>query len=342
MVELVSRARDFEATDPRDKVFALLGLANDIGDSDSRISGLKPNYACSKEEVYCTFAKDYIVKTKKLDILSTVDIFSTRTRLEKRVSWMPDLDVPTATIRGFGFPRKYNASLSTSVDCTQIRSKADNPFVLSLLGFTIDTVRSVNQDVVTFSRDLKVYVSNGNDAVTTLWNEHVRPSQQQYSGEELLRRYIKLLAAAGFAVPAEFPVWPLGRVVPPREVPSLIGDFAAYWKRTDPDFNDFGSSIRESLKQQVRGGDADQFGVLVGKACHERKFFTTADGRMGLCPRGTRVGDAIVVLYGGSVPYVLRDVGGHDWKFVGECYVDGIMFGKACERRVGEELYRIV
>jgi hypothetical protein len=340
MVELVSSARTFEATDPRDKVFAMLGLANDIGDGESRLRGLTPDYTLTKEETYCNFVKDYIATTMSLDILSTVDTFS-EARPKDEPSWMPDLELPIATVRGFGFPRKYSASLSTAVDPTQILSGPEGNAVLSLRGFTTDTVRSISQDIILFSRDLKVHVSNGADAITTLWKD-VQSSQLQYSGEELLRRYIKLVTAAGFALPAEFPAYPLGRVVPPREVPSLIADFAAYWKRIDPSFNDFEANIRVSLAKQVHNGDADQFGVLVGKACHERKFFTTADGRMGLCPQDTEVGDSIVILYGGSVPYVLRDVGTDTWRFVGECYVDGVMFGEAVECRVGEQLYRIV
>jgi hypothetical protein len=340
MVELVSRARIFEATDPRDKVFAMLGLANDIGDGDSRLRGLTPDYTLTKDETYCNFAKDYIATTTSLDILSTVDTFS-EARPEERPSWMPDLELPIATIRGFGFPRKYSASLSTAIDPTQICSGPEDNSVLLLRGFATDTVRSISEDIILFSRDLKVHVSDGTDAITTLWKD-VQSSQLQYSGEELLRRYIKLLTAAGFALPAEFPVYPLGRVVPPREVLSLIADFAAYWKRIDPSFNDFEANLRISLAKQARDGDADQFGVLVGKACHERKFFTTADGRMGLCPRKTQIGDSIVVLHGGSVPYVLREIRPNVWKFVGECYVDGIMFGEAVGRRFREQLYRIV
>lgn len=38
-------------------------------------------------------------------------------------------------------------------------------------------------------------------------------------------------------------------------------------------------------------------------------MLTTEDGRLGLCPAGTRVGGLVVLLYGGTVPYLLRTVG---------------------------------
>lgn len=209
MMELVSRARDFVATDSRDKVFALLGLANDLGNSSGRLHGLVPDYSLPKDHVYCAFAKDYIAATRNLDILSAVNTFSTHLRTAESSTWMPNLDHPIATIRGFGFPKKYNASLSSAVDPNQLRSGLGTPPVLSLLGFAVDIVHSVSEAPLIFSSDLKVYTSNGDDAVTKLWLHHVQPTQRHHSDEERLRRYIKLLTAAGFALPTEFPTYPL-------------------------------------------------------------------------------------------------------------------------------------
>ncbi|KAH7399368.1 heterokaryon incompatibility protein-domain-containing protein [Pyrenochaeta sp. MPI-SDFR-AT-0127] len=72
-----------------------------------------------------------------------------------------------------------------------------------------------------------------------------------------------------------------------------------------------------------------------------RKFMKTETGRKGLAPyigsvasEGKSKGSAIVVLHGCIVPIVLQcvgeegDDGGH-WKVIGDCYVEGIMFGEA-------------
>ncbi|KAK7189516.1 het domain-containing protein [Paraphaeosphaeria sporulosa] len=105
-------------------------------------------------------------------------------------------------------------------------------------------------------------------------------------------------------------------------------DFAAYWARFDPTFSLLGLQDQTEFSAHTSGGDADQFAVLARKACHERKFFFTEQTSMGLCPRNTKPGDRVVVLYGGSVPYILRPTGQDSWTFVGECYVDGMMFGE--------------
>jgi hypothetical protein len=60
-----------------------------------------------------------------------------------------------------------------------------------------------------------------------------------------------------------------------------------------------------------------------------RKFFTTANGNFfGLGPDGLQSGDVVAVLYGCSVPVVLRAVE-QRYKLVGECYVHGLMDGQA-------------
>ena len=55
----------------------------------------------------------------------------------------------------------------------------------------------------------------------------------------------------------------------------------------------------------------------------------TADGYLGRVPRGSEVGDKICILFGGSVPFVLRDTGDGHFIFIGECYIHGIMDGEA-------------
>lgn len=55
----------------------------------------------------------------------------------------------------------------------------------------------------------------------------------------------------------------------------------------------------------------------------------SAEG-MALAPQGARSGDEVFVLFGGQVLYVLRDVGG-TYRFLGECYVHGLMDGEVLD-----------
>ena len=57
---------------------------------------------------------------------------------------------------------------------------------------------------------------------------------------------------------------------------------------------------------------------------------TTTDGRIGMVPQSSRPGDQVWIVFGCSVPVVVR-VSGERKELVGECYVDGIMDGEAVE-----------
>ncbi|KAE9371987.1 HET-domain-containing protein [Stipitochalara longipes BDJ] len=74
-----------------------------------------------------------------------------------------------------------------------------------------------------------------------------------------------------------------------------------------------------------------------------RKFFTTANGRFfGLGPDGLQSGDVVAVLYGCSVPIVLRAMGQH-YKLVGECYIHGLMDGQAVtDPNLRDEIFHLV
>lgn len=68
-------------------------------------------------------------------------------------------------------------------------------------------------------------------------------------------------------------------------------------------------------------------------ACRRRRLFITAGGRLGLGPQTMRPGDVAVVLCGGNVPFILRyHEDANDYEFIGECYIDGIMFGEAVQK----------
>jgi hypothetical protein len=60
-----------------------------------------------------------------------------------------------------------------------------------------------------------------------------------------------------------------------------------------------------------------------------RRLMVTSEGLVGMAPCRSRPGDAVVVLFGCSIPLVLRKVCAREaWQVVGEAYVDGYMNGE--------------
>ena len=71
----------------------------------------------------------------------------------------------------------------------------------------------------------------------------------------------------------------------------------------------------------------------VQKALGGHTFFTTTDGRMGLGPYHTQVGDVAAVLFGCTFCIVLRPFG-QQYQLVGGAYVHGAMQGELVEGSV--------
>ena len=61
-----------------------------------------------------------------------------------------------------------------------------------------------------------------------------------------------------------------------------------------------------------------------------RRFFTSIGGYMGIGPPGMQPGDSVCVFLGGNVPWIVRQED-HEYMLVGECYVHGIMNGEYME-----------
>lgn len=96
LLELMFLTRGFQATDPRDKLFALIGLAGDVLSSDWEVM---PNYDLSVAEVYRRFALWHLTRKRHFEIFSfgrNQDL-PLSPQLESLPSWVPDLTRPDFT-----------------------------------------------------------------------------------------------------------------------------------------------------------------------------------------------------------------------------------------------------
>ncbi|KAL7919896.1 heterokaryon incompatibility domain-containing protein [Trichoderma austrokoningii] len=96
LLELLFLTRGFQATDPRDKLFALIGLAGDVLSSDWEVT---PNYDLSVAEVYRRFALWHLTRKRQFEVFSfgcNQDL-PLSPQLESLPSWVPDLTRPDFT-----------------------------------------------------------------------------------------------------------------------------------------------------------------------------------------------------------------------------------------------------
>ena len=82
------------------------------------------------------------------------------------------------------------------------------------------------------------------------------------------------------------------------------------------------------------GGRGPSNGNLLGVVCRNLRsyrFCVSSTGLFLMAPSSSRIGDVVCVIFGCDMPVVLRRNKGGPYTFVGGCYADGIMYGEAME-----------
>jgi hypothetical protein len=140
------------------------------------------------------------------------------------------------------------------------------------------------------------------------------------------------------------------------------------WSRLRPieehdisSFNLWKKLVDSDFRQEPVDEDARQFNIVFQTITAERRFVVTEKGYIGWAPRhDVKVGDCVVLLSGGKVPYILRPVDsdkavahGPDsriadnssksksWTFVGDAYIHGKMQGECWDEEKLEN-FRLV
>ncbi|KAK3297105.1 uncharacterized protein B0H64DRAFT_319798 [Chaetomium fimeti] len=147
LTSALSALRDLDTTDPRDKIFAFLGLVDDE-------LGIIPDYGATIQDLYRTATVATIEKRLRLSILSHVQD-AQNTNIRDLPSWVPDFSVRLGRVpldKGTTSECDFRAS-GESV----YRLAANPNGTLGVFAIRIDTVSTVtDMDVDPVSQILKV------------------------------------------------------------------------------------------------------------------------------------------------------------------------------------------
>lgn len=125
----------YEASDPRDRIFAILGLS-----SDSSALNVYPNYEDSCENIYLQVAEAILASSDTLDILYAI---SGPQRVKAVPSWTPDWSFPIPSAFGLRKLGRFSASGPLSHSSPTFLTDQMGNRLLSLTGFRVDTVEVV-------------------------------------------------------------------------------------------------------------------------------------------------------------------------------------------------------
>jgi hypothetical protein len=305
LLRVLRLMRAYICEDPRDKVYAALGMAMDVDEND-----IIPDYRKTYPEVYTEVVKFFVSKPNNgpLDFLGDIVRSAAGTTFEhvydsSLPSWVPDWKFrvrmqpleKVLDVDAYGQNSNvYNASGVLTGSC-YIDGKS-----LRVQGFILDQISQL-------STICEWNLASGGLDIERSWAPE--PSKKLYfNGHTIMEAYNHTLAAD------------TGR----KDLNSdsqLSRGFSIDWELAERKSTSMTASERQRQSWMLIDIKMMTFG---------RRLFTTRGGFMGLGPAAAQVGDKVYVLLGGQVLYVLRDHGESQFEFVGECYVHGMMDGQAC------------
>lgn len=302
LTALLREMRARKATDPRDKVYGLLGIV--VGQSESK---LRPDYTKDWPIVYADMTNSLLAYDKKLSILKLVEV---KARMETQFpSWVPDLRFydhlnflyqPQVIIRPEDI---YRSAGNTFV----VSQSVGDPKLLALRGIYVGLITSVSEPPgnLTGNVALGARVLDGGE-----WFQFAQGCAKNGlyppTGESLTDAFARLRIGDS-----------LGRLGSDRTQRPKPGEYPSP-----------GNLSYSATGDGLLRGDRDDIGNLILSNTTRRRLFITDSGYMGLTHRSNQVGDKVYVLFGGDMPFVLRPKNNH-FLFRGEAYVHGIMDGEA-------------
>jgi len=307
---LLCVTRRFLATDLRDKVVALVGLANNVTAQNAQ--PILPNYLKSTVNVYTDVTGFSVVQERSLTLLSAVEDVSDR-HIANLPSWVPDYSVWGSEVI-FGHPKSHIQYRAAGASGVSVRWTPGSS-VLAVGGFEYDEVEEVSSDIfddtqrhkeiiLEWLRMAEPLLRKGTLGIDAFWrtllgdcDRDTHPAPKKWANH--FASYLRLLGAQ---------------------------NISSFWAT--------------AWAEETFSGNASVFQASLEYVAWRRRFFITCKGHIGLGRPSMKPGDSVCILSGGQVPFLLRKDGNH-YHFVGESYIHGLMKGEVMHHEFEMEEFLI-
>lgn len=371
ILDVLIKAHSLKASDPRDKLFALLQFGRETHDVQNLPASIQPDYTKSVKRVFTDFVRWWIAEHQSVRILSAIHTLQWRSWQKMYYvdppprhaypSWCLDLEhggeanwakatlglaAATTTIDG----RETTSPRSDYCASAALRPDLD---LLSVRASEEDDVPPSEHDILRL-RGRRICVIGGDLRRFPYWPLKLAQEQQPSDGggpNAALQREMLDAFDHIYDPTAAYRNWLLDR--DDQEVQGDHEDtgeraersrglhftyhYQRGFERGSPAVPCYGACMFAGRVDVNQGGDDHEEEThLAGNQSH-----TPRGGEprwVGLCPHRAQPGDVVVMLHGGPVLYLLRQVisahGGTlspQYEFVGECLVAGYMHGRAVE-----------
>ncbi|KAK3174418.1 hypothetical protein OEA41_001664 [Lepraria neglecta] len=303
--------RSRKCGDPRDKVYAILGICKDLRTKDITV-----DYTYSVAQVYGEIAKFLIMRDCKLRTLSACQMYGMNVEAP---SWAPDWSIdarfrPKRPILNWDHAESLRPAFNASGNSSAHVQISEDICLLTTRGFICATISDPGTHI-------------GNDA------DFVENPVSQARMFSLFNEW-----------------WPLAEKCTLEATVAGERRIDAFWRTLITDMTlrsqkatqgiegaQFRLWMRKTNRSAFELQDLDipdgtyqwmEFTASFEQATTNRRFFVTREGYMGLGPRDMDIGDVVCVLLGSLVPFALRAVQDHHI-LLGECYCHRVMEGEA-------------
>lgn len=325
MFEILRRlyiGQNMQVTDPRDRIYAVLGLA-----VDREAMGIAPDYEdTGTEQLLVRTARALVERGGRLDALC----FAQRPRTHENLpTWVPEWTGASESYYNAEDFQERRFAACGSLQVTVVPTDSDR--ILGLRGFTVDRIEEV-EDIwegkhhdttrvasyltqvkrlcaLSAGKDEPIYASPERRA-EAVWRVPIGDLCLIDDGVRVGRAGVDVAHQHANCVDL-YELLAQARSMPPGEILELMPQI---WFAIEAAKN-YSSSAAD-----MRG----------------KRPFLTRRGYVGMAPEAARLGDVVVVFCGGQIPFVLRPVEEGMFTFVGEAYCDGIMDGELVSSGVEE------
>jgi hypothetical protein len=352
LITLLEATRCFRATVPKDLVIALLGLALEEGqftEDDYKLSEKGLFTKVARYLLHHVVPPNHVIQPyiSAVRLLSHVKHYPHETRDDDFPSWVPKWhhdaplakpartehdDQPMFMISVLKSSANFNAG-GTDYPSPLANTNPATSHSISLEGFILSTI-TTNVNILRIPPKSHPSLWAW---VLDIWK--VRPDRHTPypTGESIDEAFALTLTMAGTV-----PYMGTGGENTYHAIDFQHFCVSLYEQAQDPTAK--GNLPTDALQEIARGRpEYDRLRGLVGNhiksptfskdlqvSCLGRKVFCMRDGYIGVGDVTLESGDLVCVLFGGNVPFILREVMGK-YQFIGECYVHGIMWGEALE-----------
>lgn len=325
---LLNMCARFETTDPRDHIYALLGLLDTSEFSKDCLDLLQPDYTLPIKDVFLCAAIVAVQTTRRLLTLDAAQSINLTLRYAGPQERVQDLyELPSWVAR-------YDQGAYSDVSPVLIVGRRVDSGLEAIFNVDIALEGVLDVDRLTLSR-VTVVMGPVPCLETEEGNAHAaRPklapcfrglgnTSTDMEGCEM-RDFVKQVA---LTYTQSF----YGTKEDRRDI---VANFAAFISAHNKNYNGMSESVFERcLKESCAGdGDDDRFVNRVVRASYDRRLARLLSGHYAMVPLFTKPGDIVCIIYGCLVSLVLRrkDLvhkghAGEFWQLIGYAYVNGIM-----------------